>query len=86
MWIIQQMNYEVAMVPSDHLRISNLYLMHALQQHNETHCMTINAICAQYFYLNADTGAHMWGMYLCLGNGIWQEILFSNWQKAHKLC
>ena len=47
------------MVPSDHPRISNSYLMHELQHRNETHFMTIIAIRAQYVFLNTDTGVHM---------------------------
>ena len=33
-WIIQQTNYEVAMVSSEHPRISSLYLLHKLQHCN----------------------------------------------------
>ena len=35
----------------------------------ETYVILINDISEQYVYLNTDTGIHMWGMYLCMGNG-----------------
>ena len=80
-WIIPQINYEAAMVSSDHPHISSFYRMHELQ-HGK---LLINPFYDYWWYtctvclFKYRYRIHMSGMYLCLGNGRWQKFI-------HQIC